>query len=110
MSTITDEKIEWLKRSHEIAKATDLDMAFQARPDSTSEYESIGSLDEAVHYLHGNKEGEILIDFNFLIGEGRESNSLHFINDLDPHLEDEEKKEYIVRQIKAKVADTVFHR
>ena len=109
MGEITDEKLEWRKRSHEIAEATQLDISFRVRPDSMTEYQGIGSLIEAMRYLHENKEGEILTDFNFMVGEERESDSFHFMNDLDPHLEDEVKKEYIARQIRVKVADAVFH-
>jgi hypothetical protein len=109
MSNITNEKYEWRLRSHEIAETAQPDFTFRVRPDSMAEYEPIGSLVEAVRYLHENKAGEILVDFDFMTGEGRESDSLHFMNDLDPHLEDEEKKEYIARQIRVKIADTVFH-
>lgn len=109
MNKTTDEKIEWRKRSHEIAEATPLDVTFRVRPDSTTEYERIGSLSEAISYLQDHKEGEILTEFNFPVGEEQKSDSLHFMNDLDPHLEDDEKKEYIARQIRVKVADAVFH-
>ncbi len=86
-----------------------MDFTFRVRPDPTAEYAPVGSLTEAVSYLRDYKEGEIMIDFNFTVGEEQLSDSLHFMNDLDPHLEDEEKKEYLVRQIKVKVADAVYH-
>ena len=109
MSIADNEKFQWRKQSYEIAETTQLEVVFRVRPDSMSEYEKIGSLIEAVRYLHENKEGEILMEFNFMVGQERQSDSLHFINDLDPQLTDEEKKEYLVRQIRVNIADAVFH-
>lgn len=109
MSETNREKYEWLQRSHQIADAAEMDFTFRVRSDPTAEYTPVGSLDEAVSYLRDCREGEIMIDFKFTVGEEHLGESLHFMNDLDPHLKDEEKKEYLIRQIKVKVADAVYH-